>query len=74
MPSPSAAPTRPAWTWKLLLVGASLAALGLSALAYLGDESSGLMPVRVVMVLAMPFVTVGGGFMAGQLRQSDSAK
>ena len=72
MPSPSAAATRPAWTWKVLLVGASLASLGLSAMAYLGDDSSGLMPVRVMMVLAMPFVTVGGGFMAGQLRQSDS--
>lgn len=74
MPSPSAAATRPTWTWKVLLIGASPAALGLSARAYLGDDSSGLLPVRLMMVLARPFVTVGGGFMAGQLRQSDAPK
>lgn len=74
MPSPSAAATRPSWAWKVLLVGASILALGVSAMAYLGDDSSGLMPLRVMMVLAVPFVTVGGAFMAGQLRQSDSPK
>lgn len=73
MPSPSAA-ARPPWTWKVLLLGASLAALGLSAMAYLGDDATGLMPLRVTMALAMPFVTVGGGFMAGQLRQAQSSK
>lgn len=74
MPSPSAAATRPPWMWKVLLFGASLAALGLGTLAYLGDDSTGLLPVRVMMVLAMPLVTVGGGFMACQLRQENSSK
>ena len=43
-------------------------------MAYLGDDSTGLLPVRVMMALAMPFVTVGGGFVAGQLRQAESSK
>lgn len=73
MLSPAAA-NRPPWTWKVLLVGASIVAFGVSAMAWLGDDSSGLMPLRVMMVLAVPFVTVGGAFMAGQLRQSDRPK
>ena len=67
-PSP-ALPTRPPWTWKLLLFGASLAALGVSTLAYLGDDSSTLLPVRLMMALLTPVLMVGGGFAAGQMRQ-----
>jgi hypothetical protein len=73
MPTPAVA-TRPPWTWKVLLFGASLAAFGLSALAYLGDDSTGPLPLRVMMALLMPLVTVGGGFAAGQMRQADPQK
>ena len=72
---PSRAPaSRPPWTWKVLLFGASLAAIGVSALAYLGDDSATLLPVRLMMVLFMPVVMVGGGFAAGQMRQALSQK
>lgn len=66
MSSPAA--TRPPWAWKLLLFGASLAALGVSTLAYLGDDSAKLLPVRLMLALMTPVVMVGGGFAAGQMR------
>jgi len=65
MPSPAVTPNPD--LWKMLLLAASLAALGVSTLAYLGDETS-FLPVRLMMVVLMPVVMVGGGFRAGQLR------
>ena len=57
-----------------MLFGASLAALGLGALAYLGDASRSLLPIRLFMVFMMPIVTVGGGFLASQMRQAATRK
>ena len=70
MPPPAVA-TRPTWTWMVLLLGAALAAFGVSALAYLGNDDSGsMLPLRLMMALMMPVVTVGVGFAAGQMRQA----
>lgn len=59
--------------WKLLLFGSSLAALGMSVDFYLVDDTS-LLPIRLMMVLLMPVVMVGGGFAAGQMRHAESQK